>query len=291
MNIQDWANDNDGSIELTGHLAAVSQRYSSIQNQIRQIGALNNLAEAQERQKQESELLEARQNILYDISASLDEIKRLFDTEPARAYYKFLLLEEFVNPLGLEHRMFPGLEWKNHCEKTIRGIADMRAWCDAQLDGKHKQLGADAIARRDQRLRDEEERKKQEEERKRVEAERASKLAHEREVYVSKESLKQGKVLFGFSIFGYIVVSVVFALFQFAPQQIPNQQHFRAVFWLGLIASFVGFVMTIGAVSGSADGQPEAERTKERKLIFYSVILISTLVVMGIAAITELSSS
>lgn len=142
--IQDWANDNAGSIELSGNLAAVGQRHLAIQQQARQIATLQNLADIQRRQAIENEQLEERQNVLYDISAALIDIKKLFDREPGRAYFQFLLLDEFVLQLGLEHRMFPSLDWKNHCDKTLSAIAEHRAWCKSSLDQKAKDEGVSA---------------------------------------------------------------------------------------------------------------------------------------------------
>lgn len=146
--IQDWANDNVGSIELSGNLAAVGQRHLSIQSQMQQVAAMQTLAEAQRRQQLENALLEERQNILYDISAALEDIKSQFNQNPSKAYYDFLVLEEFVSPLGLEHRLFPSLEWKNHCNKTLAGIGDLRAWCNKSLDEKHIKAGTSALAQR-----------------------------------------------------------------------------------------------------------------------------------------------
>jgi hypothetical protein len=146
--IQDWANNNEGFIELNGNLAAVGQRHLTIQNQIQQIAALQNLAEAQRRQQMEKVLLEERQNILYDISAALEDVKQLFKLDPAKAYYEFLLLEDFVATLSLEHRMFPSLEWKNHCNKTILGIGVLRAWCNSSLDTNSKESGLEILAQR-----------------------------------------------------------------------------------------------------------------------------------------------
>jgi hypothetical protein len=146
--IQNWANDNAGFIELYGNLAAVGQRHLVIQNQIQQIAALQSLAEAQKRQQIENALLEERQNILYDISAALEDVKQLFKREPARAYYEFLTLEEFVKTLSLEHRMFPSLEWKSHCDKTVSGISELRAWCDNSLDAKSRNAGLGILEQR-----------------------------------------------------------------------------------------------------------------------------------------------
>ncbi|HEY5345302.1 MAG TPA: hypothetical protein VIK62_03040 [Verrucomicrobiae bacterium] len=146
--IQDWANDNSGFIDLNGNLAAVGQRHLAIQNQIQQIAALQNLAEAQRRQQMEKALLEDRQNILYDISAALEDVKQLFKREPDRAYYEFLLLENFVSSLSLEHRMFPNLEWKNHCNKTVSGISELRSWCDNSLDTKSRESGLGILEQR-----------------------------------------------------------------------------------------------------------------------------------------------
>lgn len=160
--IQDWANENLGSIELTGNLAAVGQRHLLIQNQLSQIAALQSLAEAQRRQQVERALLEERQNILYDISGALEDIKRSFEREPAKAYFGFLVLEEFVSSLRLEHRLFPGLEWKNHCDKTLAGISELHSWCETSLDAKSKQIGADALAQQKKRREDEEVRKRNE---------------------------------------------------------------------------------------------------------------------------------
>jgi hypothetical protein len=144
--IQDWANDNVGSIELSGNLAAVGQRHLSIQTQMQQVAALQNLAEAQRRQQLENALLEERQNILYDISAALEDIKSQFTKNSTKAYFDFLVLEELVSSLGLEHRLFPSLEWKNHCNKTLVGISELRSWCNKTLNAQQTQAGANAIA-------------------------------------------------------------------------------------------------------------------------------------------------
>jgi hypothetical protein len=144
--IYDWANDNMGSIELSGNLAAVGQRHLAIQKQMEQVAALQSLAEAHRRQQIENALLEERQNILYDISAALEDIRQALNREPGKAYFDFLILEEFVSSLGLEHRLFPSLEWKSLCNKTLAGISELKSWCNTSLDSKAKRAGESALA-------------------------------------------------------------------------------------------------------------------------------------------------
>jgi hypothetical protein len=139
--IQDWANNNAGSIELSGNLAAVGQRHLAIQQQARQIAALHDLADIQRQQAIEKAQIEERQNALYSISAALKDIKKSFESEPSKAYFEFLVLDDYVSQLGLDHRMFPSLEWKEHCNKTLDAFGELRQSCKSSVDPKAIEQG------------------------------------------------------------------------------------------------------------------------------------------------------
>jgi len=145
---EDWANNNLGTIELSGNLAAVGQRHLAIQNQIQQVAALQSLAEAQRRQEIEAALLQERQNILYDISAVLQDITVQLKRDPMMAFFNLLVLEEFVSSLGLDHRMFPGLEWKKHCDTTLAGLANLQSVCTLALNPEQIKIVKDALAKK-----------------------------------------------------------------------------------------------------------------------------------------------
>lgn len=133
MSNESWFERNEGFVTFTGHLVAIGQRNTLIQQHARtQALAQRGLALEEDRREAEARQ-EHRKNILYDINQASALASADYAERPEQAYHESLLLRDKVDEIELHHSWFPELDWKDYCSKTIAAVADLVATGQSQL--------------------------------------------------------------------------------------------------------------------------------------------------------------
>jgi hypothetical protein len=140
MDIQDWANSNDGFIDLAGNIAALQQRRNLFQAQLATLTQVTTIADAIAQQQQQDKLSKLYQDILFDLHNDLSEIAKYSEDNPARAILSIFDIRAFLSKTPLAHTCFQNLSWKQFYNDTIKSLDELDLWLQDKHSGIYRFL-------------------------------------------------------------------------------------------------------------------------------------------------------
>lgn len=152
FDFKDWANENDGFINLLSHGVGAKQRNRANdlhekQNQLheQQIQLLRESQQETQKERAHEEFLEQCQTLIFNLGKKYEEVGEQLQMHPVEGYRRLYFLQRVIQESQITPEIFTSLEWKEYCYQVLNNIEELAQWAEINVSEEYRRVAMQLI--------------------------------------------------------------------------------------------------------------------------------------------------